>query len=277
VDNGSADGSAHAVHAAAPWARVIEGQSNLGFGPAVNVVAARTSSEWLLVANADVAVEPGALDSLMTAGRDARVGCVAPQLVLPGGETQHSVHPFPTVPLTLVFNLGLHRLSSGLSDRLCLEGFWDAQRPRSIPWAIGACLLVRRRAFDEVGGFDERQWMYAEDLDLEWRLRRAGWTIRYEPQARVHHESGAATSDAFGDERSSTFMAATYAMLRRRRGPARTWVTAAINIAGAAGRVAWMTPLAWLSSGWKGARADNRAWLRAHVSAARQLGAGGAK
>jgi N-acetylglucosaminyl-diphospho-decaprenol L-rhamnosyltransferase len=269
IDNCSTDGSAQAARDRAPWATVVGAERNLGFGGAVNLVAERMRGEWLLAANADVALLPGALDALLRAGADLRVAGVAPRLTLPSGQTQHSVHPLPTVPSTLLFNLGLQRVIPELGDRLCLEGYWDADRARTVPWAIGACLLLRRSAFEEVGGFDEQQWMYAEDIDLQWRLRRHGWHIRYEPAAHVLHDSGASAVIAFGERRESRFLAATYAMLLRRRGRARMWATAAINIAGAGGRVVWMTPLACLSSRWRGPNADNRRWLRAHLEGAR--------
>ncbi len=269
VDNGSTDGSAPAARAQAPWAQVIEAEANLGFGRAVNAVAERTRSEWLLAVNADVALGAGALAALLRAGADPRVGCVAPRLMLPTGVTQHSVHPFPTLPLTLAFNLGLHHLSAPVADRLCLEGYWNPERERAVPWAIGACLLLRRAAFAAVGGFDERQWMYAEDLDLGWRLRQQGWSTRFAPGARVRHESGAATGAAFGEQQMSRFLAATYQLLERRRGVSRMRATAAINIAGAAGRVAWMAPLALLAPRWRRPTAENRRWLKAHVRALR--------
>jgi GT2 family glycosyltransferase len=264
ADNDSEDGSLEATRSAAPWAQVLELGGNLGFGAAVNAVARQTQSEWLLIANADVALEPGALDALLTAGAKSGVGAVAPRLLLPSGATQHSVHPFPTVPLTIAFNLGLHRLSRRLGDRLCLEDYWDPDRARPVPWAIAACLLLRRAAFEAVGGFDESHWMYAEDLDLGWRLREHGWITRYEPRARVLHEAGAATRAAFGEERAIRFMGATYGMLLRRRGRRRTVVTAALNIAGAGIRLMWMTPLGLLSPRWRGRAADNQRWLRAH-------------
>lgn len=264
VDNASSDGSVAAVRRKAPWAEVIEPGANLGFGRAVNLVARHARDEWLLIANADVALEPGALELLLACGEDPAVGCVAPRLVLASGETQHSVYGLPTLPFTLTFNLGIHRFSSRLADRMCLEGFWDAERRRVVPWAIGACLLVRRSAFDAVGGFDERQWMYAEDLDLGWRLHERGWVTRYEPSARVLHASGASTAQAFGEQRTAAFTAASYAVMARRRGPVRAYATAAINIVGAAARVAWMGPLARVSPRWRARRDSNLGWLAAH-------------
>ena len=271
VDNASADGSAAAARQAAPWATVVEAAQNLGFGAAVNLVAERTRSPWLLAANADIVLEPGALETMLAAGADARTGAVAPRLLLPGGATQHSVHPLPTLPLTLAFNLGLHHTSRRLADRLCLEGHWDSERARVVPWAIGACLLLRREAFEEVGGFDEHQWLYAEDLDLGWRLHHRGWATRYEPQARVRHIGGAATRTVFGEDSTEAKMAATYAMLSRRRGILRMWLTAAINIAGAGIRVAWTAPLALAGGHRRAAASQSRRWLRAHLHGVRRL------
>lgn len=265
VDNRSSDGSAAAARAHAPWAEVIEPGENLGFGRAVNLVAERRSSRWLLAANADVAPRAGALAALLAAGEaDPRAGAVAPALILPGDDVQHSAGPLPTLPVAFVHALGLHRVSPALGDRLCLEGSWRADRARTVPWAIGACLLLRRRAFDAIGGFDRGRWMYAEDLDLGWRLREAGWHTRYEPGAAVAHASAAATGPAFGAGRRDRYMAATYEVIASHRGAARARATAAINLAGVAGRMAWMLPTATVSRRHRGLARDTATWAAAH-------------
>jgi GT2 family glycosyltransferase len=272
VDNGSIDGSVPAARDRAPWAQVIETRDNLGFGRAVNAVARQTDSEWILAANADVALGPGALRTMLGAGSDPRIGCVAPRLIMPNGSTQHSVYPFPTLPLTVAFNLGLTSVSRRLGDRLCLEGRWNPERPRIVPWAIGACLLIRRTAFDEAGGFDERQWMYAEDVDLGWRLRARGWPTAYVPSAHVRHVGAAATRSAFGDQSTSIYLAATYAMLRRRRGAGRMRATYAANLGGAALRLGLAAPLAPFRARSAAAAADSRRWLVAHARGYRSSG-----
>lgn len=265
VDNHSTDGSAHAARTAAPWAQVLEPEGNLGFGRAVNLAARGLATEWLVAANADAAPEPGALAALLHAGNaDRGIGALAPRLILPDGSTQHSVGPLPSVSVAAMFTLGLPRLIPGLGERLCLEGYWDPERAREVPWAIGAFLLLRRRAFDDVGGFDDRQWMYAEDLDLGWRLRDAGWTTRYEPTARVRHANGAATAAAFGEHRSERFMRATYSVIARRRGAMAAWSTATLNLLGAAARLVWMGPLAAADPRWRERWLQTRRWLRAH-------------
>lgn len=266
MDNGSSDGSPDLVRDEFRWAHLEASRENLGFGRAVNRVAERTRTPWIAAANADVELMPGALEAMLAAGEsDGSVGVVAPQLVMPGGETQHSVHPFPTVGLGIAYNLALHRLIPGLGDRLCLEGSWRSDRARDVDWAHGAFLLMRRRAFEAVGGFDPRQWMYAEDLDLGWRLAHSGWRTRYEPAARVRHEVGAAAREAFGDRRTERHLHAAYAWMLRRQGALRTRAYALVNLAGAAGRWLLYMPLVRLAPG-RFARpaAAAQAYLRFH-------------
>ena len=245
VDNASGDGSPEMVRERFPWVRLLASEENLGFGAAVNAVAERSEGEWIALANADVRLEPGALAALLVAGeRDPAAGAVAPRLLLRDGTVQHSVYPFPTLGVTLLTNLGAAALSPRLADRWCLPGRWDPNRTRIVPWAVGALLLVRRAAWDEVGGFDARQWMYAEDVDLGWRLAEAGWHTRYEPAALVHHAESAATAKAWGDSRSDRWHLATYAWLLRRRGLLNTRLVAAMNVGGALVRAAFLAPLA---------------------------------
>jgi N-acetylglucosaminyl-diphospho-decaprenol L-rhamnosyltransferase len=272
VDNASSDGSAELVKRAAPWATLVDVGENLGFGRAVDLVAARTDTPWLAPANADVALEPGALASLLAAGREPRTAVVAPQLILPNGDIQHSVYRFPTLPFTIAFNLALPlltrrlapRLSRWMADRMLLEGHWKGDRVQTVDWAIGAFLLIQRSAFDAVGGFDADQWMYGEDLDLGWRLAGAGYATRYEPGARVRHHGGAATSAAFGEEQLARIMVATYRVLVRLRGPVRAWATALVNWLGAVGRVMWFAPLSSRRKTGRDTVDLHRRWAAAH-------------
>jgi GT2 family glycosyltransferase len=237
VDNASADGSAEMVRDEFGWAELVVSEENAGFGAAVNRGLASARGEWLAIANADVALTGGALDALVAAGQaDAGAGAVAPRLVLPDGSTQHSVFAFPSVGFTLGFNAGLARVLPRWGERHVVPGRWDPDRARRVPWAIAAFLLVRREAWAQAGGFDERQWMYAEDLDLGWRLQRAGWATRYVPHARVRHASGAATAQAWGEEATARWQRSTYAWMLWRRGAVRTRLVAAINVAGALAR-----------------------------------------
>jgi N-acetylglucosaminyl-diphospho-decaprenol L-rhamnosyltransferase len=247
VDNDSSDGSPDMVEAQFPWARLVRSGANLGFGRAVNLVAGCTAAPWIAPANADIELTPGALETLLTAGEeDPRAGCLAPRLILPDGSTQPSVQRFPSLWLTLRANMRLRRLPSRLGRRLADSAYWDPDRPDRVEWATGAFLLVRRSAWRRVSGFDESQWMYAEDLDLCWRLAQAGWATRYVPTAVAHHHHAAAAVKAFGgdSERRRREIVATYRWLAQRRGVANAWAVAVVNLAGAVAEVVVFSLLA---------------------------------
>jgi N-acetylglucosaminyl-diphospho-decaprenol L-rhamnosyltransferase len=266
VDNGSADGSRELVRDRYPWVTLMEPSENLGFGRAVNAAAAKARSEWIAPSNADVELTPGALQALLAAGRaHPDAGAIAPRLLLPDGSTQHSVHRFPSPGLAATYGFGLYRLSRSWADRLCLEGHWDPARPREVDWAHGAFLLVRRDVFEQIGGFDETQWMYAEDIDIAWRLTKARRPVFYEPSAIVHHAVSAATRQAFGDfERDQRHMLASYVWLARRRGTFVARLTAVLNVTGAALRLTALYPLAAVSPGRRRARDLARRYLALH-------------
>ena len=273
VDNASTDGSADVVGAEFPWARLIASAENLGFGPAVNLVAERTSSPWLAVANADVEVTPQALLELLRAGhRHPQAGILAPRLLLPDGSLQHSVHRFPTLGYTLAFNLlfalGLAARWPRLAERMLLEGHWDGRHEGDVDWAVGAFLLVRRAAWETAGGFDAQMWMYAEDLDLAWRARRAGWSTWYVPGAVVRHHRSAAVHQAWGEEEvEPRWMRSTYAWMVRRRGPTLARAVALTNVAGATLRYLLLTPLAAVAPArWSWQRRQARRWAQLHAA-----------
>ena len=274
VDNASTDGSADMVRESFPWATLLPQKHNLGFSRAVNLVAGRaTDAPWLCPANADIAFEPGALAAMVAAGEEhPDAGVIAPRLIRPDGSTQHSVYPFPTLHFTILFNLGWHHIRRRWGEAQCLEGYWDPERGRRVPWAIGALTLVRREAWRVAVGFDRDQWMYASDLDLGWRLARAGWVTRYEPRAVARHAVAAATTQAFGEARTQLWMRETYRWMRLRRGILRTRAVAAINVAGAGMRWLWRVPAAAIRpERWAEPRAEFRDWARLHAQGLRRL------
>jgi N-acetylglucosaminyl-diphospho-decaprenol L-rhamnosyltransferase len=270
VDNGSSDGSQELVRESHAWARLIEPGENLGFGRAVNLVARETRSEWIAASNADVELTANALDRMLAAAAEhPRAGAIAPRLVLPDSSTQHSVYAFPSIRLALITALRLGRVSRRIARRHALLGH-QPHAPAGVDWAVAAFLLVRREAFEAVGGFDETQWLFAEDLDLGWRLARAGWSTRYEPDAVVHHHESAATAAAFGAERTHRTMEATYAWLVRRRGRAPASAIAAIGVGAAALE---LLAAAVLLDPRRRERA--RFWLRIHGRGLRSCARGG--
>jgi GT2 family glycosyltransferase len=186
VDNASADGSAEAVRAAIPDARVIVNEANRGFAAAVNQGIRASRSPYVALLNSDAAPESAALRR-MADYLDAHpeVGAVAPRLVFPDGSFQPSCgERFESLATDLLGGDLLWRTLGGRP--LALPEPRD-EAPRRIAWANGACLMLRRRALDEVGLLDEGFFMYEEDLDLCLRLGRAGWEIVYLPGVRTIH------------------------------------------------------------------------------------------
>jgi GT2 family glycosyltransferase len=159
----------------------------------------------------------------------------------------------------------VQRVARSWGDRRTLEGYWNADVERRVDWAVGAFLLVRREAWGAAGGVDPGPWMYAEDLDLGWRAARAGWATRYVPAARVRHHESAATAQVWAD-RTERWIWSTYGWMTRRRGRVRTRAVAAVNVAGAAGRAAWMAPAAVVAPGrWRAPARMFAKWARLHT------------
>jgi GT2 family glycosyltransferase len=254
VDNGSTDGSRELVADEFAWVTLATPEKNLGYGPAVNVVARRTSTEWIAPANADIELMPGALEALLEAGRmDPQAGVIAPKLVLSDGSVQPSIRPYPTLSNALLLHGRAYWVSRRAAEQLYRPGHWDTDRRARVQWAAGAFLLVRRAAFDEVGGFDDAQWMYAEDLDLCWRMRGAGWDTQFEPGGTVRHALSAAGDKAFGDydARALRWGQATYSWIARRRGVVMAWTIAALELVDAAVILAVSTVPGLVSDSWR--------------------------
>ena len=231
VDNGSTDGSRELVTERYRWTTLVTPTENLGYGPAVNLVAQRTDAPWLVAANADVWLERDALKRLLAcAATDDRVGMVGPRLLLLDGSTQISVRPFPSVVSALLLLMQATRVSARARRALRMAGAWEPGPGEAVPWLTGAFVLMRRRAFEEVGGFDPAQWLYGEDMDLCWRLRERGWLIRWEPDAIAHHAHSAAAGQAFHDNALLLHIAvAQYLWMLRRRGELATRTAALVG------------------------------------------------
>ena len=196
VDNGSIDGSLATSVVASPGFGIVDPGKNLGYGAAVNRGAAATSSEFLLVCNPDLEVPLGAVEAL--AGvlvADRGVALVGPLIRTPTGERYPSARQFPSmVDAAGHALLGIFSPNNRFTRRYQRSEL-DATSDESlyVDWVSGACFLIRREAFEQVGGFDESFFMYLEDVDLCWRLGRAGWRVAYAPEASVVHLQGRST------------------------------------------------------------------------------------
>lgn len=186
VDNASTDGSAEMVTREFPQVRLIHNSVNLGFARANNQGLRASQERYVLFLNSDTCVPQFALARLvgfMEEHLDA--GACSPRLARRDGSPQ----PFafgddPTPGYLLARGLARIFLHRALHN-------WETCVLQSVAWVSGASLLVRRAALDQVGGFDEKFFMYFEDNDLCLRLRRAGWTVYYNPQVSITHLGGA--------------------------------------------------------------------------------------
>ncbi len=197
VDNASTDGSLALVRQQFPLVRVLKQEANLGFSAANNLAAANAQGDALLLLNADAWLEEGALDLLARAlDRDSRLALAAPCLFYPGGGRQ-----FCWSPARGVVGEALQQLRNSFEGRSWAHGrlAWVAGRVAGRNWYTAACVLVRTAAFREVGGFDERFFMYFEDVDLCIRLEKAGWRLGREPRAVACHAGGFARNAEVDD------------------------------------------------------------------------------
>jgi N-acetylglucosaminyl-diphospho-decaprenol L-rhamnosyltransferase len=195
ADNGSTDGAPEEAVQRYPNARLLRTGGNLGYGTAVNRAVAEITpeSEFVVVANPDVQWGAGCIDVLVeAAGRWPRAGALGPLIHDPDGSIYPSARHLPSL-----IRGGMHAVVGPFwkANPWTAEYRQERTEPseRPVGWLSGSCLLLRRSAFDEVSGFDERYFMYMEDVDLGDRLGKAGWQNVYVPSAEILHDKGHAT------------------------------------------------------------------------------------
>ena len=190
VDNASHDGSAIAIAERFPSVRLIQSPTNLGFAGGVNRAAAKASGDSLLVLNSDARLEPDALGLLLDLlERQPRAALVAPALRYADGRPQPAAFEFPGL---LQIVLDLYPIDRLMDSRV--NGRVHATQPCQVDHPLGACMLIRRAAWDDVGPLDEGYFMYLEEIDWCRRARARAWQIWHQPSARVIHHGGSSTS-----------------------------------------------------------------------------------
>ena len=190
VDNASTDGSVEMVESEFPQVKLVKNRSNSGYAAAVNQGIRGAATPYLLILNPDVETGAASIKALwdfMEATPDA--GIVGGRLLNPDGTLQMSCRTFYTVPVVLLRRTLLGRLfpDSGLiRSHLMLD--WDHDSDRQVDWVTGACMMVRREAYESVGGMDERFFLYLEDVDWCFRMKKHGWKVYYvHSGTMIHH------------------------------------------------------------------------------------------
>ena len=199
VDNNSADRTIDTFQRICPDGRVLKTGDNLGFAKAVNIGADRATGDWILLLNPDAAVSAAEMEALRQSV-DSQSACAAVGPIVDSGGNVIPAGRFPTI-----WRMILH--STALSAFARLSGIFEGpyirvneirQGLRGVDWITGGCMLVRRQAWIEVGGFSERWFMYGEDVDFCFRLKRHGYEILVNQDLVVAHEIGQSSTGVDG-------------------------------------------------------------------------------
>lgn len=187
VDNGG--DTADMVRETFPWATVISGQGNVGFGAGNNLAIRQAKGEYVMLVNPDLTIFPGEMEKLLAfAESRPDTGIVGPRLLNPNKTVQRTYHRFPH-PLIPVYRRTF--LGATARGQKAIDWYFmadaDASAPLHVDGLFGAAMLIRKRALDEVGHFDERFFMYFEDVDLCRRSWEKGWKVCYAPVAEFVH------------------------------------------------------------------------------------------
>ena len=193
VDNGSRDGTVAFVRERFPGVRVVESE-NRGLGAGWNVGIRETESRYVLLLNADAWLLGDALARLVAfADERPRAAVIGPRLLNPDGTLQRSVRGFPTLWRLATEYFFLRKLAPRTRAlNAFYAGGFDHDEEREAEFVMGACMLVRREAIEDVGPLDEEFFLFSEETDWCYRFRQAGWEVLFFPGAECVHVGGAA-------------------------------------------------------------------------------------
>jgi GT2 family glycosyltransferase len=241
VDNASSDGSAEMICDEFPDVRLIANDDNLGFGRANNQAMRVARGEYFFLLNSDTVILDGAVERLIDfIAADPSIGIAGCKLLFEDRTLQSSCSRFPSIRVALLEDLMLYKfLSRRLQGEWLLGGYWPHDHARDVDAVWGAAMLLRREVFDQTGGFDERIFMYGEDLEWCWRVHDKGWRIAFTPDAAIIHLNHKSSEKRYGDERIDLCHKRAYEIYRRRAGFAAMALLMLIKTVGALIRVAY--------------------------------------
>lgn len=196
VDNASGDGSPDMVREQFANVRLIASGSNLGFVRANNRGVAASTGRYILLLNPDTEVLSGTLAGMVTyMDQHPDIGALGPKLLCPDGRVQPSRRRFPTLATAFLESTVLQQRfpHSRVLQRYFIQDKSDDEE-QDVDWLVGACLLIRRETWEQVGPLDENIFMYSEELDWCRRAKAAGWRVVYLPWAAVVHHEGQSSS-----------------------------------------------------------------------------------
>ena len=196
VDNASTDGSGQMVKKEFSWVGLIESQKNLGFAGGNNLGLKRAKGHYVLFLNSDTLVRPGAFKKMIEfMDQHPQIGASTPKAMLFSGRMDPDCHRgFPTPWASITYFLGLEKFfpKSKLFGRYH-KFYLDLNKAHEIDAGFGTFMFVRKEVFDRVGKWDESYFFYGEDLDLFYRIKKAGWRVMFYPEPLLTHHKGASS------------------------------------------------------------------------------------
>lgn len=242
VDNASTDTSVQMVREQFPQVKLLENGVNLGFAGGNNQAIRQSNGRYVLLLNPDTEMKPDALEKLVNFMKvHPQAGAVGARILNPDGTLQTSCYPRPTLSREFwrLFHLDVIRPygSHDMTD-------WNLEEAREVDVLLGACLLLRRTALDQIGLLDENYFIYSEEVDLCYRLQKANWCLYWVPQAQVVHYGGQSTQQVAAEMFMHLYKS-KLAFVRKHYGWSASQIYKLILLAATLVRLI-LSPLAWL-------------------------------
>ncbi len=228
VDNCSTDGSADMAAEKFPWVKIIENKQNAGFAAANNIGARNSSGEYLLFANPDIEILPHSIELMLNYLKSSSdIAAVAPQIISEDGSIYPSCWNFPNLIMELWDATKFKKyFPKSRISLLRKRKFYPKQTFVEI--VSGACVMIRKDAYEDIGGWDEDYFLYFEDDDLCYRLNKAGWLVSYYPESKVIHYGGKSTPE--GGISKARMYSGLFLFFRKHRGQVHSFLLALVWI-----------------------------------------------
>lgn len=191
VDNASKDDTVNYIKTNYPSVLLVRNSDNLGYAKAVNIGIKYTESEIVIISNSDVVYPRDSIKTMLEFFyKSQEIGCTAPQQIFADGSWQRSYGFYPSVKLALMDFFLLTSLNNAFK-----KTFWKFlpidRHPKYVEYLDGACLFIRKKAFEQLGGFDEDYFFYTEEADYCYRMNRTQWQVIFYPKVKIIHHRGA--------------------------------------------------------------------------------------
>lgn len=202
VDNASPDSSAEIIRSRYPWVKLIESSANVGFAAGCNLSWKAVDSDYWLLMNPDAKfLDAGGLERLVAwMDRHPDVGVASPDVLAAHGGSAFPARRYPTI---FLFVLEGSRIRKLLPDKvrasIMLGPYWNRGDMFDAEWVPGTAMIIRRKAVEEAGLLSEKFFMYGEDIEFCWRVRKAGWKVGYCDSVKVHHGDSSSAVRTWGN------------------------------------------------------------------------------